>query len=131
MTDSEQRKPSFVTYPIDGLASLRAGGVVIPFADGHTRQLPVISEGPFRYRTHADAYLRAALPVATRPVKQAVISASALSLLYPADGIDGYSQDTFLADLVDEAESRTSVAASGPRARTRGSRSISPRAASR
>jgi 5-methyltetrahydropteroyltriglutamate--homocysteine methyltransferase len=42
--------------------------------------------------------------VATRPVKQAVISASALSLLYPADGIDGYSRDAFIADLVDEAE---------------------------
>ncbi len=104
VTDGEQRKPSFVTYPVDGLASLAGGGVVIPFADGHTRQLPVITEGPFRYRTHADAYLRAALPLATRPVKQAVIAASALSLLYPADGIEGYLRDAFIADLVDEAE---------------------------
>src|SRR5581483_7991634 len=102
--DGEQRKSSFVTYPLDGLPSLRSGGVVIPFSDGHTRELPVIGEGPFRYRTHADAYLRAALQTATRPVKQAVISASALSLLYPADGIDGYSRDAFLADLIDEAE---------------------------
>jgi 5-methyltetrahydropteroyltriglutamate--homocysteine methyltransferase len=77
---------------------------VIPFADGHTRELPVITEGPFRYRTHAETYLRAAQPAATRPVKQAVISASALSLLYPADGIEGYSRDEFLADLIDEAE---------------------------
>jgi 5-methyltetrahydropteroyltriglutamate--homocysteine methyltransferase len=104
VTDGEQRKPSFVTYPVSGLASLAGGGVVIPFADGHTRELPVITEGPFRYRVHADAYLRAALPLATRPVKQAVISASALSLLYPADGIDGYPRDAFRADLVDEAE---------------------------
>jgi 5-methyltetrahydropteroyltriglutamate--homocysteine methyltransferase len=104
VTDGEQRKPSFVTYPIAGLTTLAPDGVVIPFADGHTRQLPLITEGPFRYSTHAEAYLRAALPVATRPVKQAVISASALSLLYPAGGIDGYSQDDFLADLVDEAE---------------------------
>jgi len=104
VTDGEQRKPSFATYPVHGLASLASGGVVIPFADGHTRELPVITEGPFRYRTHADVYLRAALPVASRPVKQAVISASALSLLYPADGIDGYSREAFLADLVDEAE---------------------------
>jgi len=37
-------------------------------------------------------------------VKQAVISASALSLLYPQDGIPGYSRDTFLDDLVREAE---------------------------
>jgi 5-methyltetrahydropteroyltriglutamate--homocysteine methyltransferase len=104
VTDGEQRKPSFATYPVHGLASLGGGGVVIPFADGHTRELPVVTEGPFRYRTHADVYLRAALLVASRPVKQAVISASALSLLYPADGIDGYPREAFLADLVDEAE---------------------------
>ncbi len=104
ITDGEQRKPSFATYPIAGLETLAADGVVIPFADGHTRQLPVLTAGPFRYRTHADSYLIAAQRVATRPVKQAVISASALSLVYPADGIDGYSRDAFLADLVDEAE---------------------------
>jgi 5-methyltetrahydropteroyltriglutamate--homocysteine methyltransferase len=104
VTDGEQRKPSFATYPIHGLETLAAGGVVIPFADGHTRQLPVLTAGPFRYRTHAVAYLEAAQRVATRPVKQAVISASALSLLYPADGIDGYPRDDFIADLVDEAE---------------------------
>jgi len=104
VTDGEQRKPSFATYPIAGLENLAPDGIVIPFADGHTRQLPVITSGPFRYATHASAYLAAAKPVATRPIKQAVISASALSLLYPADGIDGYSRDAFIADLVDEAE---------------------------
>ena len=31
LTDGEQRKPSFVTYPIHGLAGLAAGGVVIPY----------------------------------------------------------------------------------------------------
>src|SRR6476659_6781785 len=36
------------------------------------------------------------------PVKQAVISASALSLLYPADGIEGYARGAFLSDLIDE-----------------------------
>ena len=104
ITDGEQRKPSFATYPIAGLETLAADGVVIPFADGHTRQLPVLTAGPFRYRTHADSYLVAAQRVAMRPVKQAVISASALSLLYPADGIDGYTREAFLDDLVDEAE---------------------------
>jgi 5-methyltetrahydropteroyltriglutamate--homocysteine methyltransferase len=64
----------------------------------------VLTEGPFRYQTRASSYLVEAQRVATRPVKQAVISASALSLLYPAGGIDGYSQDAFIADLVDEAE---------------------------
>ena len=104
ITDGEQRKPSFATYPIAGLETLAADGVVIPFADGHTRQLPVLTAGPFRYRTHADSYLVAAQRLATRPLKQAVISASALSLLYPSDGIDGYSREAFLDDLVDEAE---------------------------
>ena len=39
-----------------------------------------------------------------RPLKQAVISASALSLLYPADGIPGYPREEFAADLLNEAE---------------------------
>jgi 5-methyltetrahydropteroyltriglutamate--homocysteine methyltransferase len=104
ITDGEQRKPSFATYPVAGLTTLAADGVVIPFADGHTRQLPVITEGPFRYATYAGSYVTAARPFASRPLKQAVISASALSLLYPADGIDGYSRDAFIADLVAEAE---------------------------
>src|SRR6478672_4142395 len=104
VTDGEQRKPSFATYPLHGLDSLSSEGVVIPFADGHTRQLPVLTKGPFQYATHAASYLRSAQEVASRPVKQAVISASALSLLYPAGGLDGYSQQEFLDDLVDEAE---------------------------
>jgi 5-methyltetrahydropteroyltriglutamate--homocysteine methyltransferase len=73
ITDGEQRKPSFATYPIDGL-ELAPDGVVIPFADGHTRQLPRLTRGPFRYQTYADGYLAAARDIATRPVKQAVIS---------------------------------------------------------
>ena len=104
VTDGEQGKPSFATYPIAGLEDLSPDGIVLPFADGHTRQLPSLTAGPFRYRTHADGYLSAALAHATVPVKQAVIAPSALSLLYPADGIDGYSREQFLDDLVDEAE---------------------------
>ncbi len=38
------------------------------------------------------------------PVKQAVIAASVLSLLYPQDGIEGYSRDAFVEDLVAECE---------------------------
>jgi 5-methyltetrahydropteroyltriglutamate--homocysteine methyltransferase len=104
ITDGEQRKPSFATYPIAGLAGLAADGAVIPFADGHTRQLPRLTEGPFRYGTFAATYLVGAQPYATRPLKQAVISASALSLLYPADGIEGYPREAFIKDLIDEAE---------------------------
>lgn len=104
ITDGEQGKPSFATYPLAGLTSLAPDGVVIPFADGHTRQLPRLTEGPFRYQTFADGYLKKALTQATKPVKQAVIAASAVSLIYPADGLPGYSQEEFLADLVNEAE---------------------------
>ncbi len=104
VTDGEQRKPSFVTYPIAGLETLAPAGVTIPFADGHVRQLPCLTAGPFHYSTYADSYIEAAKPYATRPLKQAVISASAMSLLYPQDGIAGYSQEEFLDDVVGEAE---------------------------
>ncbi|HYV01273.1 MAG TPA: cobalamin-independent methionine synthase II family protein [Actinomycetota bacterium] len=104
ITDGEQSKPSFATYPIHGLENLAPDGVVIPFADGHTRQLPRLTAGPFRYRTRAAPYLEKAKRYAHLPVKQAVISASALSLLYPPDGIEAYPRDAFLEDLVNEAE---------------------------
>jgi 5-methyltetrahydropteroyltriglutamate--homocysteine methyltransferase len=104
VTDGEQRKPSFATYPIQGLTNLAPGGVTIPFKDGHTRQLPVLTAGPFRYATHAATYLEGARKYAGVPVKQAVISASALSLLYPPSGIAGYPQSEFLEDVVREAQ---------------------------
>ena len=105
ITDGEQTKPSFATYPIHGLQNLTPEGVVIPFADGHTRQLPSLTSGPFRYQTHAQTYLTAAKAFAKVPVKQAVIAPSALSLLYPQQGIEGYSREAFLDDLMHEAES--------------------------
>lgn len=103
ITDGEQRKQSFVTYPIAGLDTLAPGGVTIPFEDGHRRQLPVLTAGPFRYATPAWTYLDGARPFTTVPLKQAVISASALSLLYPADGLAGYPREAFLDDLVAQA----------------------------
>jgi 5-methyltetrahydropteroyltriglutamate--homocysteine methyltransferase len=103
ITDGEQGKPSFATYPLAGLEALAPDGVVIGFADGHTRQLPRLTAGPFRYAHHADRYLELARRYAHVPVKQPVIAASALSLIYPPDGIDGYPREAFLADLVREA----------------------------
>ena len=105
ITDGEQRKSSFATYPLDGLENLASDGVVIPFADGHTRQLPKLTRGPFRYSRYSDSFLDGAKKYTRMPVKQAVISASAMSLLYPGDGIDGYSQQEFINDLLDEHES--------------------------
>jgi 5-methyltetrahydropteroyltriglutamate--homocysteine methyltransferase len=104
ITDGEQTKPSFATYPIHGLDNLEPNGIKIVFNDGHERQLPRLTEGPFQYKKYADAYLEDALQYATRPVKQAVISASALSLIYPEEGINGYPRKKFLEDLIDEAE---------------------------
>jgi 5-methyltetrahydropteroyltriglutamate--homocysteine methyltransferase len=105
LTDGEQGKPSFATYPLDGSVALAGDGVVIPFADGHTRQLPRLTAGPFRYGTFAVSYLNKAKSFTDLPVKQPVIAPSALSLLYPAGGIDGYPQEQFLADLADASES--------------------------
>src|SRR6266487_7012636 len=100
ITDGEQAKPSFATYPIHGLTNLAPDGIAIPFADGHTRQLPRLTAGPFRYTTYAFSYLNAAKKLTKYPLKQAVISASALSLLYPDGGIAGYPREQFLEDLV-------------------------------
>lgn len=104
ITDGEQGKPSFATYPLEGLENLAPDGVEIQFDDGHVRRLPRLVRGPFRYGTFAAEYLERARDYTDRPLKQAVIAPSALSLLYPEEGLDGYPREEFLADLVDEAE---------------------------
>lgn len=104
ISDGEQTKPSFVTYPLHGLSNIQTGGMKIPFADGHFRQLPVLTKGPFRYGTYAYQYLQRAQKYASVPVKQAVISASALSLIYPQEGIEGYPRSEFIKDLLNECE---------------------------
>jgi len=104
ISDGEQAKPSFLTYPVEGAPNLAPDGLEIPFEGGHERRLPRLTEGPFRYQRYADQYLERAQEYASVPVKQSVISASALSLLYPDDGLDGYPREAFLDDLVDEVE---------------------------
>jgi 5-methyltetrahydropteroyltriglutamate--homocysteine methyltransferase len=64
--------------------------------------MPRLTAGPFRYRMRADQHLATAQRYATRPVKQAVISPSALSLMYPAEPLADYSRDQFISDLLDE-----------------------------
>lgn len=105
VSDGEQTKSSFATYPLDGLDNIAPDGIVIPFKDGHTRQLPRLVKGPFKYAAYAGSYLVRAKKFSSRPVKQAVISASAMSLLYPEQGISDYSRQQFLSDLVQEAVS--------------------------
>src|SRR2546425_7132932 len=105
ITDGEQTKyHNFATYCVHGLANTAPDGFTIPFADGHTRRLPRLTRGPFQYRRHAGGYVDVALRYAHVPVKQAVISPSALSLMYPAESIPGYSREQFIDDLLREHE---------------------------
>ncbi len=105
ITDGEQRKyHNFWTYSVHGLPNTAPDGFKIPFAAGHTRRMPRLTAGPFRYRRFADDFLDVAMRYAHRPLKQAVISPSALSLMYPADGIRGYSREEFIDDLLREHE---------------------------
>ena len=113
VTDGEQRESSFATYNLtdtlagtglaDGLAG--DGQFFAIFDDGHHRQLPRITKGPFRYKTYASEFVAKNKAIATHPVKQAVISPSMMMLLYPLEGeIEGYSRDQFLEDCVNECE---------------------------
>jgi len=113
VTDGEQRESSFATYPITdtlagtGLADNLAGDgqFFAIFDDGHHRQLPRLTGGPFKYKTYASEFVEKNKQLASKPVKQAVISASMMMLLYPLEEeIEGYSRDEFLNDVVDEVE---------------------------
>lgn len=113
ISDGEQRWSSFATYALadtlagTGLADNLGGGgqFFAIFADGHGRQLPKLTGGPFRYKTYAAETLAKSIVLATKPMKQAVIAPSMLALLYPLSSeVPGYSRDEFEADLIDECE---------------------------
>jgi 5-methyltetrahydropteroyltriglutamate--homocysteine methyltransferase len=105
ITDGEQRKyHNFWTYSVHALPNTAPDGFKIPFSAGHIRRMPRLTAGPFRYRRYADSYLDFANRYARRPLKQAIISPSALSLMYPATEIPGYSRDDFIEDLLNEHE---------------------------
>jgi methionine synthase II (cobalamin-independent) len=113
-SDGEQRWSSFATYAItDTLAGTGLGDNLAPtggqyfaiFADGHHRQLPRLTGGPFRYKTYAADTLAKSINFATKPMKQAVIAPSMLALLYPLEEeVQGYSREEFEEDLVNECE---------------------------
>jgi 5-methyltetrahydropteroyltriglutamate--homocysteine methyltransferase len=101
ITDGEQRKyHNFWTYSVHGLSNASPEGFEIPFVNGKIRRMQRLTAGPFRYRISADRYLEAAMLHAHTPMKQAVISPSALSLMYPANAIRGYSREEFISDLL-------------------------------
>ncbi|KAI0321927.1 hypothetical protein OF83DRAFT_1097195 [Amylostereum chailletii] len=113
VTDGEQRASSFATYPITdtlagtGLADgfVADGQYFAIFDDGHHRQLPRLTKGPFRYKNHAFDNLKLSAPYAKGAYKSAVISPSMLYLLYPLTSeIEGYPKSEFVKDLVNECE---------------------------
>ncbi len=113
VNDGEQRESSFATYPLtDTLAGTGLGDNLAGdgqyfaiFDDGHHRQLPRLTGGPFRYKTYASEFVEKNRRIASKPVKQAVISPSMMMLLYPLDEeLEGYSREQFLADVIDEVE---------------------------
>ncbi len=95
VTDGEQRESSFATYPITdtlagtGLADNLAGDgqFFAIFDDGHHRQLPRLTGGPFKYKTFASEFVEKNKELASKPVKQAVISPSMMMLLYPLEDV--------------------------------------------
>ncbi len=114
VSDGEQRWSSFATYPVtDTLAGTGlapnlapAGGQYFAiFSDGHHRQLPRLTGGPFKYQTYAADTLKKSIGFATGPMKQAVIAPSMLALLYPLnEEVPDYPRATFEEDLCNECE---------------------------
>lgn len=113
VSDGEQRSSSFATYPVtDTLAGTGLAPNLVPagqyfaiFADGHHRQLPRLTGGPFKYKTYAADSLAKSITLATKPMKQAVIAPSMLALLYPLnEEVPDYPRDQFEADLCNECE---------------------------
>ncbi|MBV8630316.1 MAG: 5-methyltetrahydropteroyltriglutamate--homocysteine methyltransferase [Silvibacterium sp.] len=101
--DGEQRKThSFATYPTEGMKNLAQDGFILPFADGHTRCLPRLTAGPFRYGASADRFVARTRLLTRLPIKQSVISPSALSLFYPETPLVDYPWDVFISHLVAE-----------------------------
>lgn len=110
VTDGEQRRQSFASYPLGGSGADDSGdtaaNVFAVFADGHHRVLPRLTSGPFRYRAWAADDLMLARAHTDLPLKQAVVSPAMLSLMYPFEGeVAGYPRAQFHDDLVDACAS--------------------------
>jgi len=105
VTDGEQRKyHNFATYCVEELPNTAPDGFKLPFAAGDTRRWPRLTGGPFRFQMYGYDFLDRAMKYAHVPVKQAIISPSALSLMYPAENLPGYSREEFIKDLLGEHE---------------------------
>jgi 5-methyltetrahydropteroyltriglutamate--homocysteine methyltransferase len=73
ITDGEQTKPSFLTYPIyelvDEYYTFSQDCFSLKFADGHQRVLPRLTKAPFRYAVYANTYIEVAQRFTQLPVK--------------------------------------------------------------
>jgi 5-methyltetrahydropteroyltriglutamate--homocysteine methyltransferase len=104
ITDGEQRKThNFASYCVDGLPNFAPDGFQLKFVN-HSRLWPRLTAGPFRFLNKGADFLADVQARSALPVKQAVISPSALSLFYPGRDLPEYSRQAFLDDLIDEHE---------------------------
>jgi 5-methyltetrahydropteroyltriglutamate--homocysteine methyltransferase len=73
ISDGEQGKPSFLTYPIYALAdeyyTFSSNCFSLTFSDGHQRSLPLLCKAPFRYATYAHTYVDEAKKHTNLPIK--------------------------------------------------------------
>ena len=73
ITDGEQAKPSFLTYPIHALAdehyTFTSNCFALTFSDGHQRSLPRLAKAPFRYAIYAHVYVDEAKKHTSLPIK--------------------------------------------------------------
>ena len=103
ISDGEQRKfTGFGSYILHGAKNIAPDGVEVVFSDGHSRFLPRLTSPPLRYQISADTFLKFTLQHTTLPVKQAVVSPSMLSLLYPPSGLSDYPNNKFIQDIIDQ-----------------------------
>lgn len=99
------KRYGFALYPVQGAeASFRFGeGITISFEDGHTRRLPLLVKRP-KLRESSVGHFREAKALAkARPLKAAIISASALALAYQKD-VPGYPKEAFVEDVLNYLE---------------------------
>lgn len=104
ISDGEQRKfDGFAHYCLHDSPSYSKDGFDVLFSDGHKRVVaPHLKTPPFRYAHSADEFLSFTLKNTNLPVKQAVISPSLLSLVYPPEGLENYSHEEFIHDLMEQ-----------------------------
>lgn len=73
ITDGEQTRSSFLTYPIFDLIDEYYSSALDCFSmkssDGHHRALPRLIKAPFRYATYAATYIEIAKQFTKLPIK--------------------------------------------------------------